>query len=396
VKRRQTLTVAYLTILVLIAVIGLTPQGRAFAQTIFKFFRTTEQSSFPLSEEEINEYYAPVPTHALTLKAVTPVPPSPDDCSLPEEIYACKIQKLENEMHMDLKEFATPPSGWAFSNVELYQGLSPAYAATVVVISYRSPSGYLFLSQGEGEFPPDQEVLSSAVQPVKIGESYGEYVDGFFGVRNGDTNLTWDSVGADQRIRWKEGGRWFELLALAGPGTSGYVDKDGLVSLAADMVYQPIASAQTPAISLDTIPNIPMAMEVCDCEILQPTKLPEHMSLDHIRYDPQWKSITLNYGYRALRIVQTPVETAILKDLAGYKDVETVRIGEEEGQYGVSPAQKTIWESATPPAFSTTNTYSVLLWEKDGIVYQVYFDQSFSAGGQLTKQQLTEIGESLQ
>jgi len=36
-----------------------------------------------------------------------------------------------------------------------------------------------------------------------------------------------------------------------------------------------------------------------------------------------------------------------------------------------------------------------LLWKKDGMAYQIYFDQSFSGGGQLTKEQMIEIAENL-
>jgi hypothetical protein len=162
------------------------------------------------------------------------------------------------------------------------------------------------------------------------------------------------------------------------------------------MVYQPEDSGQTVQISMEAIPSIPLAKRICGCEILQPTRLPENMALDHIKYDSQWKSITLSYGYQALRIVQTPLETAMIRSLDTYQNVETVQVGDVEGQYGVSPAQKTIWESATPPVFPVNNTYSVLLWKTDAMVYQVYLDQSFSWGGQLTKEQLIEIAESLQ
>jgi hypothetical protein len=184
-------------------------------------------------------------------------------------------------------------------------------------------------------------------------------------------------------------------VALVGPGTSGYLDQEALISLASDMVYQPEDLEQITEVDFDFIPNIALAEEICKCTILQPTTLPEEMSFDYARYDPDWKSITLNYGYRALRIVQTPMESALIKDLDSYKNLETVQIGDTVGQYGTSPAQKTIWESSTAPTFPTTNSYSVLLWKKDGMVYQIYLDQSFSGGGQLTKEQLAEIAESL-
>jgi hypothetical protein len=160
------------------------------------------------------------------------------------------------------------------------------------------------------------------------------------------------------------------------------------------MVYRP-KNEQAAKINLDFIPNIALAEKICKYDILEPKKLPNYMMLDYIRYNPQLKSITLSYGWSVLRIVQTPIETATLTNLNSYKDVETVHIGDAIGQYGISPVEKTIRDSSTSPSFLINNSYSVLLWQKNGIVYQIYFDSSYSNGGQLTKEQMIEIAESL-
>src|SRR5215207_2472251 len=389
--RHRALVLLYCTAILFIAFIGLTPQGRAFAQSIIEFFITTDQSSSPLSEEELDSIYAPDPPRALSLVDVTPLAPLSDYCSNPEGLgtYECEIQRVELRLGYDLKEFLTNPSGWYFRQAMSSQD----YA----VITYQTGGGYLDLRQGIGNFPPDHpdidwgKVLSSTDQSVKIDDYQGEYVNGSFSLKNGASELTWDSTGSDQRIRWKEGERWFEILALSGPGASGYLDREALILLASNMVYQPESTEQNTKVDLDSIPNIPLAEKICQCDILQPRKLPsENTHFDYVRYDPQQKSITLHYGYRALRIVQTPVESALIKNLDSYKMLETVEVNGAIGQFGVSPAQKTIWESATPPVFTTNNSYNILLWEKDGTIYQIYFDQSFSGGGYLTKDQMIE------
>ena len=404
IRRHRILTAISLTALSVIAFILLTPQGRAFAQTIFEFFTRTDQESFPLSDEEVDLFYAPFPIHALSLVEVTPSPPFPlsNYCSTPEEVgtYECEIQRVERQLNIDLKEFSAVPPSLTFAEIWLYPSISNTNTSNIVSISYQTSGASLSLAQGIGDFPPAsdwEKVPSSAVQQVKIGEYDGEYVNGFFWLRNGDTKLTWMSTGADQRIRWRDDERWFEIIAFSGPGTSGYLDKQALISLASDMVYQPENTEQNTKVDLDSIPNMPLAEKICQCDILQPGKLPnENTHFDYVRYDPQQKSITLHYGNRALRIVQTPVESALIKNLDSYKMLETVEVNGAIGQFGVSPAQKTIWESATPPVFTTNNSYNILLWEKDGMSYQIYFDQSFSGGGYLTKDQMIEIAESLQ
>jgi hypothetical protein len=396
IKQKRVLNVVYLVIFLFIAFISLTSQGRAFAQAILNFFTTTDQQSISLSKEEVDLFYTPAPTYALSLVEVTSSPPLTGRCSNIEGTgtYECKIQYVENQLNIDIKEFSVVPPGWAFKEIDFHSTISSTN--NVVVISYQTPGAYLFLRQGSGEFPPDTDwgkVFISAIQKVKIGQYDGEYVNGTFALKNGDDQITWESTGSDQRIRWREDKRWFEIVALVGPGTSGYLNQEALISLASDMVYQPENFDQTTKV--DFIPNIALAEKICRCTILQPTTLPDGMSFDYARYDPYWKSITLNYGYRALRIVQTPMESVLIKDLDSYKNLESVQIGDTVGQYGISPAQKTIWESSTAPVFPTNNSYSVLLWKKDGMVYQIYFDQSFSDGGQLTKDQMIEIAESL-
>lgn len=401
VKRRQTLAVFYLAIFLLIAFIGLTPQGRAFAQNVIEFFTTTDQDSLPLSEEELAQFYTPEQPRALTLVDVTPISQSSEHCSNPEDAktYECEIKRVESELEVDLKEFSTVPPNHIFSGVWFHPNTLSASADVYVVgITYQGQGKYLLLHQGNGDFPPDSDwdkALQSAVQHVRIGEFEGEYVNGSFGLRNGDDKLTWDSSGADQRIRWREGDKWFEITALGGPGTSGYLDKEALISLASSMAYQPENSEQTNEVALELIPNIVLAEKICSCNILQPTKLPSGMEFDHASYDSERKSITLIYGYRALRIVQTPLDSALFRDLNAYKNVETIHVGEATGWHGISPEYETIWESTTQPSFSTNSSYSVLLWITNDTVYLIYFDQSFSGGDFITKEQMIEIAESL-
>jgi hypothetical protein len=400
VKRRQTFTVISLTIAILIAFIGLTPQGRAFAQTIFKFFTSTDKVSLPLSKEEVDLIYTPAPSFSLPLVEVTPAPPLPGDCSKPEAIgtYPCEVQRIENQLGIDLKEFPSTPDHHTFTKIWFYE--PPSRNTNIIVIWYQywyqSTGGLISLTQGVGDFPPDsdwEKAPVSAIKSVKIGKYDGEYVNGSFGLLNGETRLTWAATG--QRIRWKEEDRWFEILDEDSLGMPGYLDKQGLVSLASSMVYQP-AAEQNPEVSLDFIPNIALAEKICKCNLLKPTELPPYMALDYIRYDSQSKSVTLSYGWNALRIVQTPIESATFTNLDSYQDVETVRVGDVVGQYGISPAEKTMRERPTSSAyFPVDDAYSVLLWQKNGTVYQIYFNQTYSNGGQLTKEQMVEIAESL-
>jgi hypothetical protein len=152
IRRRQTFTLISLTIVLLIAFLGLTSQGRALAQTIFKLFTTTDQSSIPLSDQDLEGFFSTPPAHPLSLVAVTPIPVTTGHCSIPEETgtYKCEIQHLEKQLNVDLKEFSTMLPGMAFIKVQLYSEVTasvlathpPAWFATysVVEISYQNRS----------------------------------------------------------------------------------------------------------------------------------------------------------------------------------------------------------------------------------------------------------------
>jgi hypothetical protein len=393
VKRHRVFTIVYLAIFWLFVFFTLTPQGRAIAQTLLEFFTRTDQQSFPLSEEELVVIYSPVPTYVLSLVEVTPQPSLSNlggNCSNSETLgtYTCEIQQIEDQLGVDLKEFSSTPASWSFMSI--YAPLQ-----NHVLINYQSGGGYLTLSQGTGNFPIDsdwEKVPTPAVQQIKIGEYQGEYVNGSFGLLNGAKEATWESDKGMQRIRWKEGERWFEIFEANGPGVTGYMDQSTLITLATSMVYQPEKLDQ---IDIDFIPNITLAERVSGFDVKEPTLLPKDIIFDSATYDPERHSVTLIYGYRSLRIVQTPIESALIKNLSSYKNVEIVKVGYANGQFGISPAQKTIWESATPPVFPTDNSYSVLLWQKDDMIYQIYFDHSFSNGGYLTKDDMIRIAESL-
>ena len=67
--------VTVLALALVFSILLITPQGRAFAQTLFRFFSTAESESFPLPDEELNLYDdtpTPAPTFALSLETVSP------------------------------------------------------------------------------------------------------------------------------------------------------------------------------------------------------------------------------------------------------------------------------------------------------------------------------------
>ncbi len=231
-RRVARAALAILTIVTLLALAFITPQGRAFAQSLFRFFSFAESTSFPLPEEDLYLYDTtptPAPTFELSLATTSPLNNEPVEAiivSLPTlsakdvlknckvasdtSSYACQIALAESQVGFDVREFPTIPRGYAFVSVQSNETLR------LVTINYSvfEGGGYLTFVQGEGSIPPTSswgEVSANAIQKVKVNENYGEYAQGMFAVLPGATSATWIADSATYRLRWVEGNRWFSL-----------------------------------------------------------------------------------------------------------------------------------------------------------------------------------------
>jgi hypothetical protein len=200
------LAYATLAVVALLALAFVTPQGRAFAQSVLQFFTRAERDSFPV-------------------QVTTPDPSAPTAVAPASLISVAEAEALAG---FDLAELPSVPQGFEYLGTRMY--------GNYVSIEYGVPGGggNLFLMQSRDGFLHSEwdQVPADAIVPVKIGGVDAEYAQGMFVVYGGETSAKWNSDAPVFRLRWFQDGVWFELTKYGDVYPIEYLNMDGLIALA--------------------------------------------------------------------------------------------------------------------------------------------------------------------
>ena len=209
-KLRGLSRLAYATLMVaaLLTLAFLTPQGRAFAQSVIQLFTRAQSESFPV-EKPVTQTDASMPTA---------VPPA----------SLISVTEAEALAGFDLAELPSVPQGFEYLGARLY--------GNYVSIEYAVPGGggNLILMQSKDGFLQSEwdQVPAEAIVPVKVGGVDAEYAQGMFVVYGGETSAKWNSDAPTFRLRWVKDGVWFELTKYGDVVPIEYLDMNGLIALA--------------------------------------------------------------------------------------------------------------------------------------------------------------------
>ena len=217
-RRTQRVAFTIFLIVTLATVALITPQGRAFAQTVLQFFRRAESNTLPLPTEQIAS-----PDEAQAMP--TAQPPAP----------IVSVAEAERTAGFDAQELPTVPEGFVFAGAMGTPGsINIQYEAVGgggALIVTESTDGFI---QSEWDQAPVE-----AISQVKIGELDAEIVQGTYVVYPGETVAKWNSDAPILRLRWIEDGIWFEMAKFGDVERIEYLDRDRLIDLAESMIYDP-------------------------------------------------------------------------------------------------------------------------------------------------------------
>ena len=362
-RRTQRLTLTALAIAALMMFALITPQGRAFAQSILQFFTRAESNTIPLQPEQI------VPS--ASVEAATAMPPS---STLP-------LPEAEQAAGFDAAELPIIPRGFNYLGARLY--------GNAISIEYEAQGGggnLMIMQSREGFTQSDwDQVPDDAVVAVRIGGLDAEYAQGTFVVYGNDTVATWNPDAPILRLRWVKDGIWFQMTKFGDVEPIEYLDRDGMVALA------------------ETLTNEPFPLELRDAEeqagfdVWEPAALPEGMTFLGSSFEPFSKTTSLSYGYsetdRAILIQQQPVSSPEICDLCGVigasAEVETVKIRDTSGEYVIG-----VWKA--DEAGNWTWEYEPFLqrvrWQEDGMAFEILY---MGPPEQITKNDLVVIAASM-
>ena len=387
---RLKIVLAIVTIATITALF-VTPQGRVWAQEVVQFFKRINSSTVELSNEQIkpmNEINEPIdlPLLPVFIPTASPDMAAISGCETPQksQSYRCQVALAESKLGFDLKELPEKPKDWEFQSLYFYPNSRYAILTYKLDVINGTSYGDFMLIQGVGDFSsfigyrnnPWEAVPADKVEPVSIGQYKGEYVMGSFLLKPGGIVLTWSKETGRQRLIWSEGERWYLIDFRPNLNIPSTMGKKQLILLAKSLVASPITP--TESLNPDHLTSISEAEKISGLDLKAPTFLPMNINFSYARSFSTGKQAQLIYGGNEELIIQEwegkPIK--LDKPLGAY---EIVNINGDDGYFD-SP--------------KGSESHLFLRWHKDGLNYQMDYNQSF--GWHIDKEKMILIAESMQ
>jgi hypothetical protein len=386
-----------MTILLLLAGLFISPQGRAWAQGVFQFFHRINSETVELPEsnaklivslnEDANRSYD-LPLVPIFVPTISPAMAALPGCETPQKAqsYGCQVALTESQLGFDLKELSALPEGWKFEFLDFDAAAKVAMFSYSPDLRYNS-SGTLQFSQGLGAFPqvypnnPWEAVPADKIETVRVGNYDGEYVKSSFSGSAGNS-LTW-SDSYLHRLAWSDGTRWYLIKYYPNPNPPDKMSREQLIRLAESLVDSPQGESEPldPNALYSTLYSISDAEQISGLDLKAPTLLPLDINFAYAHYYSYTKKVSLFYGINNEMVIDewkgNPSDFDKLSQSSD-PDTEIIKVNGEKGIY--SSAQGSY-------------AHISLWWQKDGMNYQIYYYQYF--GRIIDKEKLIAIAESM-
>jgi hypothetical protein len=373
----QRVAFTALMIVALISIALITPQGRAFAQDIFKFFRRAESNVIPIAHDLISAVEA---TQAIP----TAIPPAP-------------LITISDAYQIVGFNFLYPeiPDGFVL--------LGARASSTSISIEYEAQGGggALIINEALHGFMQSEwdQAPVEAISQVKIGNLDAEIVQGGFVVFPGETVARWNPDAPVLRLRWIFDGVWFEIAKLGDIESIHYLDRDALLELAERMMKG--------SFTLD----IEEAESLAGFDVLEPTWIPpvlffEGAAFESKEWDSPKNTVQISYYFysenigtglasNGVVISQQPIES--IEDCRMGTDclvgagaqVEPVQIGDITGEYVVG-----VWkaDNAGNWIWQYEPYLQRLRWQENGFAFEILY---MGPPEEVRKADLIAIAESM-
>lgn len=221
-KRPRRIAFVTVTVVFLLTLAFITPQGRAFAQDVLQFFTRTESDTYysepsDLTFEDTTQFHK--------------------ECGISLNSGArCSVEQIRGMVDFEVKELGTLPDGMRFigstggpDHVELkYEYINRKDGSLHIgVEAVGRPSAI-----GTGI-----TAKSANVQQVQIGDLPGEYFTGIL-FQDDQGNVTWLPDDPMVTIRWEDKGSTYTMFYYS---TKYPLTIEELVRLAESMTLEPVA-----------------------------------------------------------------------------------------------------------------------------------------------------------
>jgi len=209
--RTKRLTSLVITFIVVLTVVLSTPQGRAFAQSVLKFFNRAESYEFTLESEQIAS-----PRDVQDMATANP------------PIPLVSFEEAQQTAGFNVKELPAAPKGFTFTGAMATEGS--------VVIEYQAlgNGGQLIINESTNGFMQSDwdRAPAEAITRVTVNGLDAEIVQGAYVVYPGGTSAKWNRDAPILRLRWVTDGIWYEMAKFGNVESIEYLDQNGLIELA--------------------------------------------------------------------------------------------------------------------------------------------------------------------
>lgn len=217
--KRPQIAYSLVSIVILLALAFISPQGRAFAQDVLQFFTRIESDSYysepsDLTFEEMTSFHA--------------------ECGI--SIHpTCSVEQVRSMVDFEVKELAVLPEGMYFEGATG----GPDWIELAYLHKDRDRLGgeLSVVVEPVDKASPWTVAKSAQVEQVQIGTLPGEYHTGIL-FQDEYGNVTWQPDDPLATLRWEDGGNMYTLVYYS---TRYPLTKEDLVHLAESMTLEPVA-----------------------------------------------------------------------------------------------------------------------------------------------------------
>ena len=323
IARRRVIGSAIFTILTFAILAAATPQGRAFAQNILRYFVRAEGNTRPvptlapvvtLDNPDISDSASPEPF-------LENRPPFEDTCGGFLNPH-CSLDEIRAMVAFPIKGLGVLPDDVDF------MGATGGPEQVTLVYAGEGLNGTLSLSEEPVSAVKQlwQVAVSATVESISVGEAVDEYVQGGWFSINADDSVTWNADTTVQTLRWEADGILYTMVFRAGKmGTGILLDKTTMLELARHLSMEAVAN---PDPEPDSSKDIELVSQQAGFPVTEPGWLPEGYVFLEVAYTLEENTACLFYTSRGgdnsplLVIAQRPENRSSLLNYIAVQNVE--------------------------------------------------------------------------